>query len=648
MIFETARALEVSPARIADVVAVDPDTDHIERAPARVVATEPPPDPVGGRQVVTAASAGSTVVQVAPAIGLEPGDQLRIQGTAYRIGAVSQDLVTLVDPLTAAVPAGTPFERIEAFEAFTLRDLQQHACYVGHAALLNLDRPARIELVLTPSGLATTLSALDLRYSLWGTADGDDEPAWHALDPMGASASTLTLRKPWEGSVDEVEVAGRTNRWLRIEHPDPITTVGVVDLADHVALRVRSEPAPAPTPAPIGSTTITNAFHNAVPLAVTGRFLPFGPTPNRFDIFAFAAPESLSKRGARVDVDIRVADASLLALVAPINAAPGPDGTLAYGIGSNGLLHSVTVSTGGDVGWRVLTNPAADDGTAVALDGSAGLLALRIAGGFGLSADVVVAQDASGQLWTRWFFVGLAVLTPWNQIPLDAPVALADVALVPSVGSGAATHARLLRVDGGELRTIALTVDLPDTWTTVANAALNGPDLARPVAMAAVQRTATQGGNAPFDTDLVLTAEDGSVWFGLIDSNLAVTWTRLHDSDARVDVRASSHPRPPARTVRCSSGSPGRTTPPGSPPGSGGPMVRTASSGRSASRRSPSPPVARSGSRRNPGPPLPPSRSRRPSPAPAVAGRSSSGSTRVRPRSPRRPATSPTGRRPIC
>ena len=49
VIFETTRALEVSPARIADVVAVDPDTDHIERAPGRVVATERPPDPVGGR-----------------------------------------------------------------------------------------------------------------------------------------------------------------------------------------------------------------------------------------------------------------------------------------------------------------------------------------------------------------------------------------------------------------------------------------------------------------------------------------------------------------------------------------------------------------------------------------------------------------------
>ena len=275
-------------------------------------------------------------MQVAPAIGLEPGDQLRIQGTAYRIASVSQDLVTLVDPLAAAVPAGTPFQKIEALEAFTLRDLQQHACYVGHTSLLNLERPARIELVLTPSGLAARLAALDLRYSLWGTKDGEDEPAWQALELVGGSATTLTVRKRWEGSVDEVEVDGRKSRWLRIEHPQPITTVGVgrPGRPRGPPRAVRGPRARGTRPDPIGSTTITNAFHNAAPLAVTGRFLPFGPTPARFDIFSFAAPEALSKPGARVDLDIRVADASLLALVAPTErASRSSAGTLAYGIG---------------------------------------------------------------------------------------------------------------------------------------------------------------------------------------------------------------------------------------------------------------------------------------------------------------------------
>ena len=352
---------------------------------------------------MTAASAGSTVVQVAPAIGLEPGDQLRIQGTAYRIASVSQDLVTLVDPLAAAVPAGTPFEKIEALEAFTLRDLQQHACYVGHTSLLNLERPARIELVLTPSGLAARLAALDLRYSLWGTKDGEDEPAWHALELVGGSATTLTVRKRWEGSVDEVEVDGRKNRWLRIEHPAPITTVGVVDQVDHVGLRVQSEPARRAG----ADADRQHDHHQRLPQRrAAGRHRPVpavradartASTSSRF-----AAPEALSKQGARVDLDIRVADASLLALVAPgqrradLRRHRSPTGSeqRPAPLGDH-LARAATLR------WQVLDNPVTADGDpgAVRRRGRAA----RATGSpvlFGL-CDVLVARDLDGRLWCR-------------------------------------------------------------------------------------------------------------------------------------------------------------------------------------------------------------------------------------------------------
>ena len=326
VVFETAQALQASPVRITDVVAVDPGADHLERAPGRVLSTEPPPGPVAGHQLVTAASAGSTVLQVAPALGLEAGDQVRILESAYRVAGVDRDLVTLRDPLMSALPAGTPLSRIEALETFTLRNLQEHAVYVGHSSLLNLEQPARIELVLTPAGLARRLAGLDLQYAMWGTLKGADAPAWHALELVGGSATTLTLRKRWPGTVEKVEVDGRKNRWLRIVHPVPITTVDVTALVDHVALKVASDTPPGPA-TPVGSTTITNAFHNAAPLAVTGRFLPFGPTPARFDIFSLAAPEALSKPGARVDLEVRLADASLLTLVTPVNSEPGVSGT---------------------------------------------------------------------------------------------------------------------------------------------------------------------------------------------------------------------------------------------------------------------------------------------------------------------------------
>ncbi|TCM35978.1 hypothetical protein [Kribbella sp. VKM Ac-2568] len=547
VVFETARALQVSPCRIADVVAVDPGTDHVERAPGRVIATEPPPAAVAGHQVATAAGAASTMLQVTPALGIEPGDQVRILGVAYRVGDVKQDLVTLLDPLEAAVPASTPLERIEALESFSLRNLQEHAVHIGHESLFNLEQPARIELVLTPSGLARRLAALDLQYAMWGTRSGEDAPRWHELELVGGSATTVTLRKSWQGSVDKIEVEGRTNRWLRIVHPVPITTEGVADPVDHVALRVSSEPsssaATTPPPTPIGSTTIIHAFHNAMPLAVTGRFLPFGPTPARFDIFSFAAPEALSKPGARVDLDIRVADASLLALTAPRDGEVNAAGTTAYGIDVGGLLYSLTISSGSDVSWRALPGQATGGATAVVLDGAAGLLVARTAGFF--TFDVLVARDRTGALVYTMVVDG-AFAGTWLPVPADAggDAALDDVVLVRGALPGAPSPVRLLRVVDGQLRTCGLAASGPDTvWQTVSSAGVGGPDLDQPVAMTLVRGTSAQGGAASVTIDIVLVADEGSTWLGRIGpgaGGLAVTWRKLAAMGARADVRPAA------------------------------------------------------------------------------------------------------------
>ncbi|MDR7254310.1 hypothetical protein J2X46_003303 [Nocardioides sp. BE266] len=545
VVFETVRALQSSPLRITDVIAVDPGADHLERAPGRVVSTEPPPEPVAGHQVVTAASAGSTVLQVAPAIGLEPGDQVRILGSAYRVAGVDRDLVTLHDPLESAVPAATQLDRIEALETFTLRNLQEHAVYVGHSSLLNLEQPARIELVLTPAGLARQLARLDLQYAMWGTLKGADAPAWHALELVGGSSTTLTLRKRWTGTVEKVAVDGRKNRWLRIVHPVPIATVDVTAPVDHVALRVASEapPAPATPSALVGSTTITNAFHNAAPLAVTGRFLPFGPTPARFDIFSLAAPEALSKPGARVDLEVRLADASLLTLVAPLNRQVGPSGTTAYGIGANGLPYSLTISAESDVRWRGLPTPVSPEGPPVLLDGSAGMLAASVGTSFGsLVLDLLVARDRDGKLW----YIGIVgqFTGAWQQLPADLETPIRDLVLVPTAGAGGSSTVGLLRVDGGQLQAFPIGAGGPaPSWVTVATSG-TGPDLDQGVSLVPVSRAPGQGG-----TDVVLAAEDGTVWFGRLGTapaGLGVTWKQLPTASARADVRpAATHVRLP-------------------------------------------------------------------------------------------------------
>ena len=165
----------------------------------------------------------------------------------------------------------------------------------------------------------------------------------------------------------------------------------------------------------MGSTTITHAFHNALPLAVTGSFLPFGPTPARFDIFSLAAREALSKPGARVDLDIRLADASLLALAAPRDGEVNAAGTTAYGIDVNGLLYSLTISSSSDVSWRS-DGPGDGRHRPVVLDGAAGLLAARATGVFPL--DVLVARDRNGKLWYTMVFGG-AFAGAWQPVPAD-------------------------------------------------------------------------------------------------------------------------------------------------------------------------------------------------------------------------------------
>src|SRR5262245_39694580 len=87
VVFETLHELTVTPARLEHLAAVDVDKDTIEEAPANVRSTEPPAGPFPIYRLATFADAGSTTIQLAPVVGLEEGDLIRIgdDGQAYRI-----------------------------------------------------------------------------------------------------------------------------------------------------------------------------------------------------------------------------------------------------------------------------------------------------------------------------------------------------------------------------------------------------------------------------------------------------------------------------------------------------------------------------------------------------------------------------------
>ncbi|WP_447925163.1 baseplate J/gp47 family protein [Georgenia muralis] len=566
--FETQARLRVVPGRVGELVVVDAGADRIELAPARVTTPSAPVAAAGRYRLLTFAGAQSRTVQLSPAGGLAPEDLLRIGTGAYRVlDADEHGLVTLLDPLEEPAPAGTTAERITALESFRLRDVQAHVLHLGHPDLLNLDQPATIGVTLAPPGLARELGALDVAWTIFGSRDGEEEPAWHPLDLLGVRGAQVRLAKSWTGSVEETEVHGRTSRWLRAELRAPVAGPPPTSRASGVHLSVASAgpgedagtgtgggtatgagggtgtgggagtgTGGGATPAE-GSRTVTAAAHNGTPLATTRRFLPFGPEPLRFDIFALAAPETLSKKGATARLDITLVDSSIVAF-----ALATGSGTVwrGYGAGRNGNLQVLAPQDGG-VRWLEAPLTAAD-GRRVLLGAAAPVAVGRT----DAAGDVVVVTDRDGALWSAVVRTTSTTVTvdgsTWH--PLDRPggqgdtagddgaVAAAPVVVPAPAGVGAAV---VLEIVGGDLHALRLDEAgrAVGTWSVVEP---DGPAGLRLL-------TGVQGADWPDRPDRVevLAADDdGALRVATIGDGAAgptASWTEV----------AGEEPVPPAR-----------------------------------------------------------------------------------------------------
>ncbi|OLT00508.1 hypothetical protein BJF90_34940 [Pseudonocardia sp. CNS-004] len=546
--FETLHKLRIVPGRIAELVAVDPATDHIELAPAQVTALERPAPTPAGYAVVAAAAAGSATLQLSPAVGLAPEDVLRIGTAAYRIATVdkSTGIVTLHDELEAPVAPGTAVTRIATFTSFTLRDQQRHAFYVGHSTLFDLKQRATIALVVRPPNLARELTRLDVDYAMWGTKEGDSAPDWHPLVLLGTTDGTLQLSKPDAGTVDKVEVDGRKSRWLRAELPGPVSrprslSSPVAEIRVGVASAAPTEPGPTVPDTTEGSRTIAQAFYNGTPLSTARRFFPFGPEPLRFDTFAFAAPEALSKEGAHVAVDITMVDSSLttfdIVTVADAATARG------YGVGRNGDLQALAFRSGGGLRWNPLPAISGDGGRVLL----AGAAAVEIATA---GTDLVVGVDRAATLRAATIKRSAEPPAPtvdgtWAELPvLDAS---ADMALTTTNGrppgpvlapapSGSGLAAVLFGVADGKLHALKMTESgkpVGSAWREVTVGA-EGPTLTGAWRLTPVQGPAWPG--RPECVELLALDPDGALWLGGISGVDAtanpptVTWEQLADA----------------------------------------------------------------------------------------------------------------------
>jgi hypothetical protein len=517
--FETVRGLRAVPGRLASLVVVDPAADRIEPGPALACSAQPPPVRPQAYQVVTFAGAGSTTVQLSPEAGLAAGDLLRIAGQVHRVAGSDSGLVTLDDPLPAATPPGAEAVRVDAFATFTLRDRQRHAFYLGHAELLKLEQPAIVTVGLTPAGLSRDLTGRDLTWAMFGTRRDETDPAWHKLDPVSADAGEVALSKSWAGTVDETEVAGRKSRWLRAVLNERVSGPSS---ASRISLAVASSGSQPP------SGTIVRAAHNGTPLS-TRRFYPFGPEPLRFDVFALAAPEALSKKGATVTLDVTLADASLTSF----ELTPGRTPESGYGAGGRGDLHMLSREPGGGFRWQQLSTVVA--GKPLRLGGPPAGVALP-----DQDADLVVIRDDKGGLWAARVQgpSGPAAVdsSGWQTLPKLEGAAPRPVVVPTRPG------VILLDVLGGVLT--ALPVDdlgrpAPTEWQPVA-----GPDFTDAWQLVPVQNAGWPRAQVEGGLDVVAIDKDGRLWHGAgpAEAPLSLVWSPIETGERRAahDVRVAA------------------------------------------------------------------------------------------------------------
>jgi hypothetical protein len=460
--FETGEALQISPARIGALMAVDPATDRLELAPAAVIAGEPRGAPRGPLRTLTPSSAGSTFLQLSGTAALVEGDLLRIAGPVYRVAKIEGDIVTLVDPLEGAVAAEAEIVLVENLEAFALRNLQEHVVYIGHKELLNLEQPATVELRFDPAAIASRLVALDVAVEIWATREADEEPAWHALG-ADAGQGALRLTKSWFGSVEQVEIDGRKSRWLRIRlqaaiDPDgpPQTLVKRISMIVASAQEEAGED-DAAKPAE-GDGTVKAAYHNALPLSLSGPFYPFGTEPQRFDTFAIAAPEALSKPGAQVTLTVSLADSTQVALALAAGRA-----NRAYGLGKDGALHVFLAELDEQssalprLTWRRLdaglgATAGAGPPERLELDTILPLAAVLR----DQERDLLVAADGAGNLWARFVIGPDRALQLGAAIPLGKPEQAPEATFIDYALVGTSREALVVALTADSLYFLSL------------------------------------------------------------------------------------------------------------------------------------------------------------------------------------------------
>jgi hypothetical protein len=335
VVFETETDINILPGSLQTVVAVNGDALYLpppglsDLQPLSAVATE--------WQLKSFAAAGSTKLQLEPDAGLDAGMIVSVAGTQYTIVDPGNGIAKIDPPLTADLTSPATIRKVSAFAPFDpgVHNAQQHALYVGHTDVLNIDAEATIDVV------GAGALADGVQWEFWGTLNDNDDPSWLKLDILGGAATParVVLHKP-KGKVIPTAVNEINSRWIRA-YATSVDPAGGKPLlsVDSVTLRVNCTDATTPGGAaqPIDVSGTAEAMDNTTPIVLNSVFFPLGKVPRQFDAFYLGSQEAFSKVEATVQLKFTMAAATFFAL-SPVREGAFADQVLA-GAGADSALH---------------------------------------------------------------------------------------------------------------------------------------------------------------------------------------------------------------------------------------------------------------------------------------------------------------------
>lgn len=311
--FETEKKLLGIPSLLKKVISVDPvkNKDAIYLPPPGFLNGEPQSKSQVTYKIVSSPSAGARNIQLDHVTDLEEGDFLKIingDKTEYVvISNTSGTIVNITNSLIHAHPANTPVEKLIRFNLFGGKNMQKHSLHIGHKDLFNIKSTAQFSLDVTHlAGTEAGVTPLKLSWEYWGEKGGEEEEGedWRKFNTIDGTQGfskdgQIELVKTTEGEIKEKELNGVKSRWIRclLEESLPADVPRRLPMLDNIVFVVKSS----------GKNLLPDqAFNNVTPLDITQPFTPFGQEPRMFDNFSIASKEGFSKKGAKVEIDVKV------------------------------------------------------------------------------------------------------------------------------------------------------------------------------------------------------------------------------------------------------------------------------------------------------------------------------------------------------